>query len=166
MGKKDYGYVLSVYRFMQYCGLECPKRPNILVSHAIMLGKLRVRHEKMPDKVIMPTRTTRESVKKEDIKTSRVVLVEDDYGNKLPYYVPNQILSLEEVSQEELAKRREKTLAEALLEGEKPSLGEQRYLERKKRKLELEKRKNALREEKENLEKYPRLKKEKVSVKK
>lgn len=53
--------------------------------------------------------------------------------------MPNQILSLEKVSQEELAKRRQKTLAEALLEDKKPSLGEQRYLERKKRKLELEK---------------------------
>lgn len=166
MEKKDYGYVVSVYRFMQCCGLECPKKRNILISHKIMMRKLMARYEKMPDKIKVPRSAMRQYVKKEAIKTGKIILVEDDYGEKLPYYAPNVELKLEEVSKEELAKRREKALEEVMLEKKKTSLGKQKYLERKKKKLELAKQKNELEEEKENLEKYPRLKKEKVSVKK
>lgn len=161
MGKKNYAYVISVYKFMRCCGLECDMKPNVMISHNIMMKKLSLRHQKMPDKVIMPTRTTCEKAKNDDIKTGKVVLVEDDYGTKLPYYMPNYVISLEEVSQEELAKRREKALKEASLEVKEPSLGLQRYIKRKQKKLELEKQKKALKEQKFNLEEYPNLKKRK-----
>ena len=77
MGKKYYSYVVSVYRFMQICGLECDKKENVLLSHKIMMRKLSLRHSKMPDKCLLPRRACRENVKNDLIKTGAIVLVED-----------------------------------------------------------------------------------------
>ncbi len=138
MGKKDYRYVVSVYRFMQCCGLLCTKKPNILVSHEIMMRKLRLRHSKMPDKCVLPKRACRQTVKNDLIKTGEIVLVEDDYGVKLPYYAPQEVLALPSVSQEELAKRRQTILDQYQNETKPMSLGEKRYLLRKAKKLKEE----------------------------
>ena len=135
MGKKYYSYVVSVYRFMQICGLECDKKENVLLSHKIMMRKLSLRHSKMSDKCLLPRRACRENVKNDLIKTGAIVLVEDDYGEKLPYYTPRKDFTLPKVSKEELSRRRQEILSQ--LEEKEPclSLGEKRYLERKKRKL-------------------------------
>ena len=143
--KKHYygqGQILSVYRFMEYCGLDCPKKENILISHEIMMRKLALRHEKFPDKVSLPVRMSLKKIDKNDVYEGRTFLVKDDYKNILPYYVPKKLDLIEEAPEEEFARRRKESLLEESLEVKKemPN-GYIRYLIRKNKRELLEEKK-------------------------
>ena len=107
--KQDFGQgtIISIYRFMEYCGLECPKKENILISHYIMMRKLYLRNQKFPDVVLVPVPALCQELKKEDVYTGTFYLVEDDYGKILLYYLHKKLAPIEYVSAKEMARRRE-----------------------------------------------------------
>ena len=79
--------VISIYRYMELCGLFCEKRKHVRLSHKIMLGKVRKRQYLFTDKIVLPRPATLE-YEKEEILTGKIILVKDDIGKILPYYNP------------------------------------------------------------------------------
>ena len=146
MGKKqDFGQgtIISIYRFMEYCGLECPKKENILISHHIMMRKLYLRNQKFPDVVLVPVPALCQKLKKEDVYTGTFYLVEDDYGKILPYYLHKKLAPIEHVSAEEMARRRELCINRTDDESYEMKDGYKKYLYRKSMR-ELEETKKSL----------------------
>ncbi len=143
--KKFYGSddIISVYKFMEKCGLHCEPQGNIAISHEIMLRKLSARQEKFPDKIIVPSAISFRNITKEDVKTGNTILVKDDYKNVVPYRMPHLTLTnLPSDKQEEI---RQKLIEERLEEISNPDKemkkGFIKYLYRK-----------ALKEKKQKLE--------------
>ena len=79
---------ISVYQFMEMCGLECSKKDNIKVSHNIMMKKLALRHKSFPN-VVVPKKAAFSSINTEDVLKGNIIIVRDDYKNCFPYYKPN-----------------------------------------------------------------------------
>lgn len=149
------GSIISIYRFMEYCGLECSKKENVLVSHKIMMRKLELRKQQFPDKIQIPKHISFKTIKKEEVYNGIFFLVKDDYDQILPYFLVRRIHQNEKVSQEELIKRREEILSIVQTDSEEMSEGYKKYLIRKNYK-ELEEQKLAiikiLKEQRENPE--------------
>lgn len=149
------GSIISIYRFMEYCGLECPKKENVLVSHKIMMRKLELRKQQFPDKIQVPRHISFNAIKREKVYSGVFFLVKDDYDQILPYFLAGRVHQIEKVSQEELARRREAILSTVQTNSEEMSEGYKKYLFRKNYK-ELEEQKLAimkmLKEQRENPE--------------
>lgn len=155
--KKNFGQgsIISIYRFMEYCGLECPKKENVLISHKIMMRKLELRKQQFPEKIRVPKHISFNIIKKAEVYNGVFFLVKDDYDQVLPYFLAGRFCQIEKVSQEELARRREEVLSTVQTNSEEMSEGYKKYLFRKNYK-ELEERKLAimqmLKEQRENPE--------------
>lgn len=152
--KKSFGQgsIVSIYRFMEYCGLTCEKKKNIMISHKIMLRKLALRHERFPDKILMPKSIPFNTILKDQVYVGNVFLVKDDYNQVLPYYL-SRGLNFGNAFAQELFEEKEEE--ESLNDCENLSLGYQKYLYRKsRRQLEEEKLElfRMLKEQRENPE--------------
>lgn len=151
--KKYYGSndIISVYKFMEKCGLHCEPQGNIAVSHEIMLRKLRARQNKFPDMIVVPNAISFNQITKEDVKTGNTILVKDDLKNVVPYRMPHLTLTnLPSDKQEEI---RQKLIEERLEElshtDNEMKPGFMKYLYRKslrEKKNELEKIKEEIKE--------------------
>lgn len=136
--KKD---MISVYRFMGMCGLECKKRSSVPISHEAMIRKICCRYRKFPDKVCLPVKVPFSLITNEMVKSGKVLLVEDDYGKLIPYERP--MLLVERVlnySADEREEIREKLIEEEKLKNKNEiSDGYLKYLLKKdQRELEAE----------------------------
>lgn len=129
--------IISVYKFMEKCGLHCEPKGNISISHKIMMNKLYKRHESF-EQVIVPSRAFVDSIRQEDVISGKVIFVRDDYNKVIPYRMPIYSLQIEHKTKEEMKKIREKLIKEQL-EKEKSSLkpGYINYLIRRENKNEL-----------------------------
>ena len=153
--KKEFGQkeIISVYRFMEMCGLKCPWKENVLISHEIMEKKLSLRHDKFPTKVLMPRRVSFKKIKTDMIYRGDAFLVRDDYDQILPYVLPLKRKIIEEVDHETMEERRNEILAQTVVINSQMPLGYQKYLWRKlkeqleKERKELEKQKQESRAE-------------------
>lgn len=152
MKKKLYGNddVISVYKFMEMCGLHCEIKGNIHISHEIMMRKLALRNRKFPNEVLMPSTVSFKTITKERVKRGGVVLVKDDMdkiiGYKYPRFMNTDIHEYTALEREEI---RNNLINEELNKNDNTDLprGYQKYLYRKNLKeLEEEKEKiiNAL----------------------
>lgn len=95
---------ISVYEFMENCGLICNRKKGIKISHKIMLKKLALRKKLFPEKVVCPTEYFYRTTDVEGVYTGKLCYVVDDYGNKMFYRNPmrRNILSLlEELNSDE-----------------------------------------------------------------
>lgn len=79
---------ISIYRFMEMCGLKCTYKHNIKVSHSIMQRKLELRYELFPDEIILPKKVDYSLIKKDDILRGRYLPVMDDCKKILIYENP------------------------------------------------------------------------------
>ena len=131
--KKSFGQgtIISIYRFMEYCGLNCPKKENVLVSHKIMMRKLELRKGQFPEKIQVPKHIPFSKIKKEEVFNGTLFLVKDDYNQVLPYFLVRKFHYTEHISDEELAKKREDTLKNIQINSEEMSEGYKKYLYRK-----------------------------------
>lgn len=151
--KKNFGQgsIVSIYRFMEYCGLSCLKKKNIMVSHKIMMRKLSLRHEQFPDKILMPKNIPFNTILKEQVYVGNVFLVRDDYNQILPYSLIRK-LDFGHTPAEELLEEEDE---ESLEDCENLPEGYKKYLYRKSRR-ELEEEKleliHLLKEQRENPE--------------
>lgn len=101
MGKKKYfgsDNIISIYKLMEICGLSCPCRGNIAISHKIALRKLNLRHEEHPDKVTVPKLVPFSAITDEAVMTGRIILVKDDCKNICGYLRPSEFFHREAVS--------------------------------------------------------------------
>ena len=85
ISKKD---TISVYKFMDMCGLKCVYKDNVKVSHKIMERKLVLRHSLFPDEIIVPKKVDYSLIQKEDILRGKYVPVMDDCKKILIYENP------------------------------------------------------------------------------
>ena len=111
--------IISVYRFMEICGLECKHKKNVRISHEIMRKKLELRYQSFPEAIILPQRISFDDYINEEVLSGKVVEVVDDYNKVIAY--KNPILLREEsllqylinnASKKDLKKIREKILEE------------------------------------------------------
>jgi hypothetical protein len=79
---------ISVYRFMENCGMHCKYKKNVRISHKIMLKKLEFRYKLFPEVIILPKSVSFNSYEKEDVLNGNVVEVVDDYGQVIAYKNP------------------------------------------------------------------------------
>lgn len=96
MGKKKYfgsDNIISIYKLMEICGLNCPCRGNIAISHKIALRKLSLRHEQFPDMVAVPRLVPFKAITDEAVMTGRIILVQDDCKNICGYIKPVEFLN-------------------------------------------------------------------------
>ena len=147
MTKKKYYFgknkIISAYKFMMMCGLECPKRENVLISHEIMMRKLCLRNQKFPDKVTLPVRMSVKKIDKHDVYEGKTILVKDDYHKILPYYIPIKMFTIESLTPEEIEERREASI-KTFFNEEKPEFpnGYIKYLLKKEKKALLMQKEN------------------------
>lgn len=87
ISKKD---AISVYQFMEMCGLICTK--NTKISHKIMMKKIIARAFLFPEKIIIPKCANLSLVTKEDILTGKIIIVEDDMGKIMIYHNPRPLI--------------------------------------------------------------------------
>jgi len=92
VSKKD---TISIYRFMEMCGLKCNYRSNIKISHAIMQKKLELRYELFPDEIILPKKVDYSLIQKDDILRGKYLPVIDDCKRILIYENPTYKLLFE-----------------------------------------------------------------------
>lgn len=160
MKKKFYGSndVITVYKFMEMCGLKCNPKGNICVSHEIMMRKLNARNKKMNEKVIVPEIVPFHSIIKEEVKSGKTILVKDDNQIIEAYHIP-EIEHVIEMSEEERMKIREKLIQEQLerIVENVMKPGYQKYLYRKSKKEEFEKTQTIEEQEYEVTEKKVRI---------
>lgn len=81
---------ISVYQFMDMCGLECKEKNNVNISHKTMLKKLELRNSLFPKQVIVPKSVSFDKIKREDILRGSVLLVLDDMDKVIAYMNPNR----------------------------------------------------------------------------
>lgn len=139
--KKEFGQkeTISIYRFMEMCGLKCPWKENVLISHEIMLRKLSLRFSKFPTEIAMPIRISFKSIKSEMVRRGIVFLVKDDYDQILPYKVNLKQEFVQEVDPLVLESRRNEILSQYEVSNVQMPIGYQKYLWRKlKEQLEQE----------------------------
>lgn len=157
MKKKYYGQkdTISVYQFMEMCGLKCEYKENVRVSQKIMMGKLIARKEKFKETIIVPRRACLDIISTEAINIGHVIMVRDDYGVVYPYIAPKK-MNYEVLSNENMEEKRNKILSELQdqnndLKDEKMTTGYIKYLvriENRRRKEKLEELKKMLFESK------------------
>lgn len=82
---------ISVYDFMEMCGLKCKKTKN-RISHGIMVKKLNLRSELFPEVVKSPRRISFDDIRTEDIVNGKIIIVKDDFSKFLYYENPNPLL--------------------------------------------------------------------------
>lgn len=82
---------ISVYRFMELCGLYCEPKKKKKISHGIMMRKLEARYEMYPDKIIIPTTVSFSRFDKDELLSGDIVMVKDELGKVKAYKNP-QIL--------------------------------------------------------------------------
>lgn len=82
---------ISVYRFMELCGLQCNFKKKVRISHEIMLKKLGARYELFPNMIIFPQKISFNSYSNEDVLNGKVVEVEDDYKRVIAYKNPTYL---------------------------------------------------------------------------
>ena len=125
---------ISVYQFMDMCGLSVKRKNNILLSHKAMIRKLELRR----GMVSIPKKTHLDTMfSEENIKTGKIILVRDDYNQVLVYDRPKPNLTTKvPQTKEEKEERRRELLEEYILDlenqEEKIKPGYQKYLSRKK----------------------------------
>lgn len=128
---------ISVYQFMDMCGLQVEKRKNILVSHKIMMRKLKCRG----GMVTIPIRVPFDILKNpENVKSGSYILVKDDYNKVFSYKRPTGLRESLTSSEEKRRTRREELIEEYIEEREdvlKP--GYIKYLLKKEKKEDEEK---------------------------
>lgn len=161
MKKKYYGNddVITVYKFMERCGLHCEVKGNICVSHEIMMRKLRARNEKFPDKVIVPESIAFGQIEKEDVKTGKTILVKDDTKQIRAYHLPTRLIEPMTPEQREYIRKEkiEEKLSEPVFDATiKP--GYMKYLYRKAMKESLAETKEVLNKEDEYDDYMPNIK--------
>ena len=146
MKNKSFGSddVISVYKFMEMCGLHCKTKSNIHISHKIMRKKLEKRSKLFPDSVISPKAISFTSISIENVKLGNIVLVRDDCRNIVAYEKPifrsYEVLpdSLEKENKRSELIEKQNSLVETLLNGEKITPGYLKYLKKKlKKEIEL-----------------------------
>lgn len=140
MNKKEFGSndVISVYKFMEMCGLRCEMKKNISISHEIMIRKLRLRNKQFPNVVLVPTRAAFRNITTERVKIGNIILVKDDYKNIIAYNHPRKFERDINLNDSERESVREKLINEYLQEenedsvdGEKITRGYANYLYKK-----------------------------------
>lgn len=161
MKKKFYGNddIITVYKFMEMCGLKCNPRGNICVSHEIMMRKLKARKEKFAEKIVVPKVVPFKLIDKEEVKCGKTILVKDDARVIKAYHIPKFDYSIP-MTEEERALIREKLIREQLENVAENTLkpGYQKYLCRKFKKEESEETiENEIEEEYEVTEKKVRI---------
>lgn len=136
MKRKFYGNndIISVYKFMEMCGLHCNPKGNICVSHEIMRRKLRLRNEKF-ENVVVPEIVPYHLITKELVKSGRIILVKDDSKKIEAYRIPVLDYS-KQTTEEERRIIREKLIQEELEKVTENIMkpGYQKYLYRKSQK--------------------------------
>ena len=141
MKKKFYGSndIVTVYKFMEMCGLQCEPKGNICVTHEIMMRKLRARNEKFKDKIIVPEIVPFHSIIKEEVTCGKTILVRDDSKIIVAYHIPELDYSIPMTEQERM-EIREKLIQEQLEKVAESIMkpGYQKYLYRKAKKQEPE----------------------------
>ncbi len=80
--------IISIYRYMEICGLECKFKKNVRVSHSIMEKKLNLRHGIFPEEVLLPVRVSFDDYINEDVLSGKIIEVIDDYNKVLAYRNP------------------------------------------------------------------------------
>ena len=101
MGKKKFfgsDNIISIYKLMEICGLSCPCRGNIAISHKVALRKLSLRHQQFPDMVTVPRLVPFKAITDEAVMTGRIILVRDDCKNICGYLKPVEYLNSKAVS--------------------------------------------------------------------
>lgn len=113
MKKRYFGsdHIISIYKFMEICGLEVEFKENVLLSHEAVRRKLELRKEAFPDKITIPVRIRFEAITNEDVLRGRTLLVEDDYKNIIPYRV-DRFVTLPQMTEEEREQRRKQLIKE------------------------------------------------------
>lgn len=113
-------YFVDVYSFMEMCGLKCNKKKNIRISHKIMLRKLALRHNLFPSEVVVPKNAPFYTITKEDILKGNIIIVEDEYKNRLAFFNPTRHLITKKSERTETEKQmiRDKIIEEYLKEQE------------------------------------------------
>lgn len=128
--------IITVYKFMERCGLHCETKGNIAVSHEIMMKKINSRHQKFPDSITVPKAISFKEVEKDEVKRGKIILVQDDLKNIVPYIMP--ILSLPSYTENELEIIRLQNIKEQLLKeqevNQEQKPGYIKYLQRQERK--------------------------------
>ena len=137
MKKKFYGSddVISVYKFMEMCGLHCRTKGNLYVSHEIMMRKLRDRNKKFEDQIIVPEVVPFHLIIKDDVKSGKIILVRDDNKIIEAYRIPILDYSVQ-MTEEERRTIRENLIQEQLEKITENIIkpGYQKYLYRKSKK--------------------------------
>ena len=80
--------IISIYRYMEVCGLHCKFKKNVRISHSIMEKKLTLRHNEFPSEVFRPVRISFEDYNHEDVLSGKIVEVVDDYNKVIAYRNP------------------------------------------------------------------------------
>jgi len=134
---------ISVYQFMEMCGLVCNQNGNILISHEAMMKKLLKRSTKFPTKIAIPVRLPFHIISCEKVKIGEILLVEDDYKKIFPYERPKLVIDyILGYSRYKRTDFLDKSIEEDKTESQIPSVsrGYLKYLLKKNRKeLEMEK---------------------------
>ncbi len=143
MKKKYYtnnNETISIYRYMELCGLVCSKRKRTRLSHEAMLRKVLKRYEIFPENIFIPHPLSFDQIQTEDILLGKIVYVVDDYKKVIPYSNPlyfdiKELMTYltHNASEKELRNQRNVTLkAQGMIEddyGELMNLDEYKYCE-------------------------------------
>jgi len=134
MGKKySSDYIIDVYQYMGFCGLECKRKKGVKLSHKAVEKKLILRKESFPFKISTPIHESFKSFNDEDVLRGRVLLVKDDYDQVHPYRRPYIRVETPKLTKEEQEIIRERLIKEELEKDNDSSLkpGELKYQKRK-----------------------------------
>ena len=134
MGKKySENYIIDVYQYMEFCGLECKRKKGVKLSHKAIEKKLILRKKSFPFKIATPIHESFHDFNDEDVLRGKVLLVRDDYDQVHPYRRPYIRVETPEFTKEEQEVIRERLIKEELEKEEDNSLkpGEVKYQKRK-----------------------------------
>lgn len=134
MGKKySSDYIIDVYQYMEFCGLECKRKKGVKLSHKAVQKKILLRKKSFPFKIATPIHESFAEITDEDVLRGKILLVKDDYEQVHPYRRPYIRVDTTVLSKEEQAIIRQKLIEEELEKEKDNSLkpGEIKYQKRK-----------------------------------
>lgn len=134
MGKKySSDYIIDVYQYMEFCGLECKRKKGVKLSHKAVQKKILLRKKSFPLKIATPIHESFAEITDEDVLRGKILLVKDDYDQVQLYRRPYIRSETLELTKEEREIVRERLIKEELEKEKDNSLkpGEIKYQKRK-----------------------------------